>query len=62
MPNGQIVAAISAEVDVQFDEGLPPILNALEVAGRESRLVLEVAQHVGECDELIVGSVFGCLL
>uniref|UniRef100_A0A8C9Y996 ATP synthase F1 subunit beta n=1 Tax=Sander lucioperca TaxID=283035 RepID=A0A8C9Y996_SANLU len=48
LPNGQIVAAISAEVDVQFDEGLPPILNALEVAGRESRLVLEVAQHVGE--------------
>lgn len=35
-------------VDVQFDEGLPPILNALEVAGRESRLVLEVAQHLGE--------------
>lgn len=39
-------------VDVQFDEGLPPILNALEVHGRESRLVLEVAQHLGECVEL----------
>lgn len=46
--NGRIVAVIGAVVDVQFDEGLPPILNALEVAGRESRLVLEVAQHLGE--------------
>lgn len=46
---GRIVAVIGAVVDVQFDEGLPPILNALEVAGRESRLVLEVAQHLGEC-------------
>ena len=48
--NGRIVAVIGAVVDVQFDEGLPPILNALEVAGRESRLVLEVAQHLGELD------------
>lgn len=39
---------IGAVVDVQFDEGLPPILNALEVQGRETRLVLEVAQHLGE--------------
>lgn len=46
--SGRIVAVIGAVVDVQFDEGLPPILNALEVAGRESRLVLEVAQHLGE--------------
>lgn len=46
--NGRIVAVIGAVVDVQFDEGLPPILNALEVAGRDSRLVLEVAQHLGE--------------
>ncbi|KAG7259659.1 hypothetical protein CRUP_030860 [Coryphaenoides rupestris] len=46
--NGRIVAVIGAVVDVQFDEDLPPILNALEVAGRESRLVLEVAQHLGE--------------
>lgn len=49
LANGRIVAVIGAVVDVQFDEGLPPILNALEVAGRESRLVLEVAQHLGEC-------------
>ncbi|XP_057293262.1 ATP synthase subunit beta, mitochondrial [Hydractinia symbiolongicarpus] len=45
---GHIVAVIGAVVDVQFDNGLPPILNALEVQGRDSRLVLEVAQHLGE--------------
>merc|ERR1712183_910019 len=45
---GQIVAVIGAVVDVQFDAGLPPILNALEVQGHGSRLVLEVAQHLGE--------------
>uniref|UniRef100_A0A674KGS1 H(+)-transporting two-sector ATPase n=1 Tax=Terrapene triunguis TaxID=2587831 RepID=A0A674KGS1_9SAUR len=44
---GRIVAIIGAVVDVQFDEGLPPILNALEVSDRETRLVLEVAQHLG---------------
>lgn len=42
------MAVIGAVVDVQFDEGLPPILNALEVQGRETRLVLEVAQHLGK--------------
>ncbi|KAK6166239.1 hypothetical protein SNE40_022985 [Patella caerulea] len=47
-PRGRIVAVIGAVVDVQFDEGLPPILNALEVKGRSPRLVLEVAQHLGE--------------
>ncbi|MGH0138467.1 UNVERIFIED_CONTAM: hypothetical protein FKN15_066660 [Acipenser sinensis] len=45
---GHIVAVIGAVVDVKFDEGLPPILNALEVSGRDTRLVLEVAQHLGE--------------
>merc|ERR1712122_469665 len=45
---GQIVAVIGAVVDVQFDEGLPEILNALDVADRSPRLVLEVAQHLGE--------------
>merc|ERR1711944_194829 len=48
-PNaGQIVAVIGAVVDVQFEEGLPEILNALDVEGRSPRLVLEVAQHLGE--------------
>merc|ERR1712045_61085 len=45
---GQIVAVIGAVVDVQFEEGLPEILNALDVADRNPRLVLEVAQHLGE--------------
>lgn len=46
--DGRIVAVIGAVVDVQFDGDLPPILNALEVKDREPRLVLEVAQHLGE--------------
>jgi len=33
---------------VQFEGDLPPILNALEVEGVEHRLVLEVAQHLGD--------------
>ena len=45
---GKIVAVIGAVVDVQFDDELPPILNSLEVENREPRLVLEVAQHLGE--------------
>lgn len=47
-PSGKVVAVIGAVVDVQFDEHLPPILNALEVKDRQPRLVLEVAQHLGE--------------
>merc|ERR1711894_523284 len=35
---GRIVAVIGAVVDVQFDEGLPPMLNALEVEGRSPDL------------------------
>ena len=45
---GQVIAVIGAVVDVQFTEGLPPILNALSVEGREPKLILEVAQHLGE--------------
>lgn len=44
---GKIIAVIGAVVDVQFEEGLPPILNSLEVEGRSPRLILEVAQHLG---------------
>jgi len=47
-PTGKVVSVIGAVVDVQFDGALPPILNGLEVQGTESRLVLEVAQHLGE--------------
>jgi len=45
---GKVVSVIGAVVDVQFDSDLPSILNALEVENRDSRLVLEVAQHLGE--------------
>merc|ERR1712076_344570 len=45
---GKVSQVIGAVVDVQFEGALPPILNALEVRGFENRLVLEVAQHLGE--------------
>jgi F-type H+-transporting ATPase subunit beta len=45
---GKVAQVIGAVVDVQFDGALPPILNALEVKDFEIRLVLEVAQHLGE--------------
>jgi len=45
---GRVAQVIGAVVDVQFDGALPPILNALEVKDFEIRLVLEVAQHLGE--------------
>merc|ERR1739846_255478 len=48
LPRGQVVSVIGAVVDVQFEDGLPEILNALTVTNREPKLVLEVAQHLGE--------------
>jgi F-type H+-transporting ATPase subunit beta len=46
---GRIKQVIGAVVDVQFDGGrLPAILNALECTHNNQRLVLEVAQHLGE--------------
>lgn len=45
---GSVTQVIGAVVDVRFDGDLPPILSALEVQGHEIRLVLEVAQHLGE--------------
>ena len=45
---GKISQVIGAVVDVQFDGELPAILNALEVSNNGQRLVLEVAQHLGE--------------
>ncbi|KAB0362674.1 hypothetical protein FD754_006830 [Muntiacus muntjak] len=45
---GHMVAIIGAVGDVQFGEELPPILNALEVQGRENKLVLEMAQSLSE--------------
>ncbi|WP_375573432.1 F0F1 ATP synthase subunit beta [Ahrensia marina] len=45
---GRVYQVIGAVVDVQFDGELPPILNALETDNNGNRLVLEVAQHLGE--------------
>ena len=45
---GRISQVIGAVVDVQFDNELPAILSALEVDNAGNRLVLEVAQHLGE--------------
>ena len=45
---GKITQVIGAAVDVQFDDHLPEILNALETDNNGKRLVLEVAQHLGE--------------
>ena len=45
---GQITQVIGAVVDVQFEGELPPIMNALECDNNGNRLVLEVAQHLGE--------------
>src|SRR5271156_3835947 len=45
---GHITQVIGAVVDVHFDENLPAILNALETTNQGHRLVLEVAQQLGE--------------
>ena len=45
---GRVTQVIGAVVDVKFDGDLPDILNALETTNGGNRLVLEVAQHLGE--------------
>jgi F-type H+-transporting ATPase subunit beta len=45
---GNITQVIGAVVDVKFKDELPEILTALECSNAGSRLVLEVAQHLGE--------------
>ncbi|APX89250.1 F0F1 ATP synthase subunit beta [Brevirhabdus pacifica] len=45
---GKVTQVIGAVVDVQFDDQLPEILNALETENNGKRLVMEVAQHLGE--------------
>jgi F-type H+/Na+-transporting ATPase subunit beta len=47
-PTGRIAQVIGAVVDVHFEDHLPEILNALETTNNGQRLVLEVAQHLGE--------------
>src|SRR5664279_6571430 len=48
LPTGHVTQVIGAVVDVKFDGHLPQILNALETDNHGNRLVLEVAQHLGE--------------
>src|SRR3954467_3168837 len=45
---GRVTQIMGAVIDVQFDGPLPEILNALETTNNGNRLVLEVAQHLGE--------------
>ena len=45
---GKVTQVIGAVVDVQFDDHLPAILNALTTDNNGKTLVLEVAQHLGE--------------
>ncbi len=47
-PQGHVTQVIGAVVDVKFEGRLPEILNALETTNNGQRLVLEVAQHLGE--------------
>ena len=47
-PVGRVTQVIGPVVDVKFDGHLPEILNALETENNGNRLVLEVAQHLGE--------------
>ncbi len=47
---GHITQVIGAVVDVKFEGELPAILNALETMNNGARLVMEVAQHLGESD------------
>ncbi|MEE2668326.1 MAG: F0F1 ATP synthase subunit beta, partial [Pseudomonadota bacterium] len=45
---GKVVQIMGAVVDVKFENHLPAILEALEIEQNGSKLVLEVAQHLGE--------------
>ena len=48
MAQGKVTQVIGAVVDVQFDGALPAILNALETDNNGKKLILEVAQHLGD--------------
>ena len=45
---GKVIQVMGAVVDVKFENNLPAILEALEIDADGRRLVLEVAQHLGE--------------
>ena len=48
--NGKITQIIGAVVDVNFESDLPEIYTALEASNSGNKLILEVAQHLGEND------------
>ena len=45
---GKVTQVLGAVVDVAFEGELPPIMNALSTKVGEQKLILEVAQHLGE--------------
>ena len=45
---GRVRQVMGAVVDVHFDGELPSILNAMQVDNQGNKLILEVAQHLGE--------------
>ena len=45
---GKITQIIGAVIDVSFEEELPEIYTALQVDNQGNKLILEVAQHLGE--------------
>jgi F-type H+/Na+-transporting ATPase subunit beta len=47
-PKGHVRQVMGAVVDIQFEDHLPEILYALETENHGNRLLLEVAQHLGE--------------
>ena len=59
---GVITQVIGAVVDVKFENHLPAILNALETDNNGSRLILEVAQHLGENSVRTIAMDSTCLL
>ena len=59
---GKITQVIGAVVDVQFEGELPAILNALHTQNGDTRLVLEVAQHLGENMVRTIAMDSTCLL
>ena len=46
---GKVIQVMGAVIDVRFEDGhLPALLNAIEVENGENKLVVEVAQHLGD--------------
>ena len=54
---GKVTQIIGAVVDVKFTDHLPEILTALECDNAGNKLVLEVAQHLGETTVRTIASI-----